>query len=270
MKHNRIHQRALSILLSLGLIFSIFAIDTIGASAASDDGRIEKSLDSGNITITDSGRYVITQQDHGTPNTHTISVTSGTPDIELNNVNIDVHGNVDQCAFSIEPGAAVTLTLTGTNKLKSGGTCAGLRVPAADPNTSTPDASLTITGNGSLDVTGAGYYNSDTDCGGGAGIGGSNNESGGKIKIDGGAVTAQSILFGAGIGGGNGHAGTNNDGTYIVRGGDGGSIIISGGTVTATGGDNSAGIGGGCFGNGTSVNGEIFISGGIETANGCS
>lgn len=264
MKHNRIHQRVLSILLSLGLIFSIFAIDTIGASAASGDGRIEKSLDSGNITITDSGSYVITQQNREQSVTNTITVDSGiAPDIELQNVNIDVSGSdTNQCAFSIAPGASVRLTLTGTNTLVSGGGCAGLRVPASTtPGVS--DASLTITdqSTGSLNVTGAGYDYGE-DAFGGAGIGGNNNESGGKITINGGTVTAQGGENGAGIGGGDVGKGTA----------DGGKISISGGTVTATGGESSAGIGGGGGGYGTGTGdcsgSEISVSGGTVTATG--
>ena len=65
MKHNRIHQKALSILLSLALVFGIFAIDTVGASAASDSGnptlRLGASEPSatpttGSITINDNLR----------------------------------------------------------------------------------------------------------------------------------------------------------------------------------------------------------------------
>ena len=268
---NRIHQRALSILLSLALVFGIFAIDTVGASAASGDGRTTLMLDS-NITITDSGSYVITQQDSGTPNTHTITVDSGmAPDIELENVNIDVHGTDDKCAFSIAPGASVTLTLTGTNTLVSGGTCAGLRVPAGTPS-GVSDASLTITeqSTGSLNVTGAGTSNDDTQIYvGGAGIGGNNNESGGKITINGGTVAAQGGENGAGIGGGSGASSYNpDDGTFVTNGGDGGNISISGGTVMAQGGEGGAGIGGGLSGNGTSANGSISITGGAVAATG--
>lgn len=290
MKQNRIHQRALSILLSLALVFSIFAIDTVGVFAASDDGRTTKMLDS-DITITDSGRYVITQQDNGHPVTHTISVTSGTPDIELENVNINVSGTDDKCAFSIALGAAVTLTLIGTNTLVSGGGCAGLRVPAS-PDANTPDASLTITAQstGSLNVTGAGYDNGNDIYVGGAGIGGGNNESGGNITINSGTITVNSN-YGAGIGGGSSGNGTSDHGTISIRGGTvtancgsfgagigggcngngtgtSGTISISGGTVTANGGFNGAGIGGGQFGNGTDDQGIIKISGGLVTANG--
>ena len=39
MKQNRIHQRVLALLLSVALVFSIFAIDTVGVSAAVSDRR---------------------------------------------------------------------------------------------------------------------------------------------------------------------------------------------------------------------------------------
>lgn len=79
----------------------------------------------------------------------------------------------------------------------------------------------------------------------GAGIGGSNEESGGTINIVGGTVTATSKGFAAGIGGG----------TY----GSGGNINISGGIVTASDeGSYGAAIGGGWEGTGGSIN----ISGG--------
>ncbi len=64
-----------------------------------------------------------------------------------------------------------------------------------------------------------------------AGIGGGNGQSGGKITIAGGRVSALGGNSAAGIGGGNS--------------GDGGSITISGGEVHAEGGANGAGIGGG-------------------------
>ena len=266
MKHNRIHQRALALLLSLSLVFGIFAIDTVGASAASDSGnpmlrlnsdaRIAKSLDDGNITIIDSGRYVITQRDSGHPVTNTISVTSGAPDIELENVNIDASSNsTNQCAFSIASGAAVTLTLDGTNTLKSGGNWSGLWVPASTA-TGVSDASLTITeqSTGSLNAIGGDN---------GAGIGGGNNDSCGSVAINGGTVIAQGGVSGAGIGGGNGWVNY-----YATDGGNGGNIAINGGTVTANGGNGGAGIGGGGSGNGTGIGGMISISGGTVTATG--
>jgi len=96
---------------------------------------------------------------------------------------------------------------------------------------------------------------------GGAGIGGGggidNAESGGNITITGGTVTATGD--GAGIGGGNASNG---------KGGSGGNIVITGGTINATG--NGAGIGGGHGYTGGGSGGNITISGGNITASGVS
>lgn len=89
----------------------------------------------------------------------------------------------------------------------------------------------------------------------GAGIGGGKYKTGGTITISGGTVTATGVHEGAGIGGG--------------QQGSGGRITIRGGMVIATnsdGGDRStgAGIGGGLQGSG----GTITIDGGTVIANG--
>ena len=83
-----------------------------------------------------------------------------------------------------------------------------------------------------------------------AGIGGNDAESGGKVVIIGGNITATGGEHAAGIGGGE------------DRGGD--SVTIKGGIVTATGGEYGAGIGGGEGGSG----GDINIEDGTVTANG--
>ena len=97
-----------------------------------------------------------------------------------------------------------------------------------------------------------------TGGGGGAGIGGGENHSGGQVSISGGTVTANGGSTAAGIGGGC-HA-------Y------GHTIRISGGVVTALGGDSGAGIGGGSLIlNSSAANTEqckIAISGGRVSATG--
>lgn len=123
MSRNPISQRALSLLLSLSLVFSIFGMDTTAAWAA---------------------------------------------------------GNGSNALGA--PGAAVNLTLVGTNALKSGFDCAGLEVPG-DTTDPTQNASLTIKeqSTGSLTATSERL---------GAGIGGGYiGDSGGIIKISGGSVT---------------------------------------------------------------------------------
>ena len=99
------------------------------------------------------------------------------------------------------------------------------------------NGTLTIEGNGALEVTGSV----------GAGIGSKDEGSCGDIVIDGGIITAISS-YGAGIGSGwNGSCG---------------NITINGGKITATGSD-GAGIGGGYA---TSSCGDITINGGKITA----
>jgi hypothetical protein len=195
-----------------------------------------------------------------------IEVASGaTASITLDGVSIT--GLVDlQSPLLLNAGANVTITLMGNNTLYAGNQRAGIQAPAG--------TTLTITGKGSLHARGDGVE------GGGAGIGGGDNEAGGNISILDGVVTATvDGGNGAGIGGGGG----GNGGTIVISGGtvaatggfsgagigggfgsNGGTIVISGGTVTATGGSYGAGIGGGDCGNG----GKVTISGGTVTANG--
>jgi hypothetical protein len=146
-----------------------------------------------------------------------------TANVMLQNVNIDVSGTEYACAFAITGSSSVNLTLSGANALKSASSRAGLQ--AASGN------SVAIAGAGSLTVTGGS---------GGAGIGGSYNESGGTITISGGTITAKT----------GGYYRTGGAG-----GGAGGTIIIRGGNVTAAGNDASAGIGGGGFGSGAGIGG---------------
>jgi uncharacterized repeat protein (TIGR02543 family) len=178
----------------------------------------------------------------GSPTANTITVNTGvTADIILENVNIDVSGIENACAFNIT-GATVALRLSGENTLKSGNGFAGLQAPSGSTLTIT-----SINGNGSTfgtlnttgGVSGAGI--------GGAGGGGKQVQNGGIITIFGGTINATGGDGGAGIGGG-------------VDGG--GQVTISGGAVNATGGRYAAGIGGGVRG----IGGNINITDGFVTA----
>ena len=190
-------------------------------------------------------------------------VTSG---VTLSNLTL-VAASDNQCVFLLGSGAAVSLTLAGTNTLSSGSGQAGLNVPS--------NASLSITNapgddTAALTATGGSY---------GAGIGGGYYAPGGSVDISGGTVTATGGSYAAGIGGGNrGLGGTINisggtveaeggtDGAGIGGGnrGRGGTVNISGGRVTATGDGGGAGIGGG----GNGANGNVTISGGTVFAQG--
>jgi Synergist-CTERM protein sorting domain-containing protein len=152
------------------------------------------------VTITANGYYKITGSG-ATTNTNTVTVSSAvtSADIILDGVNIDVRGTADAsdaCAFEIESGATVNLTLQVGNTLASGGQRAGLEVHS--------NASLTIGGSGSLFATGGTF---------GAGIGGGNGGDGGTITITGGTVDATGGINGAGIGGG---SGSSSDGNLLV------------------------------------------------------
>src|SRR5574344_159218 len=81
-----------------------------------------------------------------------------------------------------------------------------------------------------------------------SGIGGEGNQIPDAITINGGTVTAQGALLGAGIGG-----------SYTIN-----HITINGGKVTATGGDYCSGIGAGHY----HLSGTITINGGNVTATG--
>ncbi|GHV35450.1 hypothetical protein FACS1894187_08190 [Synergistales bacterium] len=150
---------------------------------------------SGDVTIT------------GTTTANRVVVRSGvSANITLNGVNIDVSA-INYTAFNMD-GATVSLTLQGTNTLKSGTNRAGINVPTG--------AALTISGSGTVNATGGGYY------GGGAGIGG-----GGAVTINGGTVNA--------TGGGNGGASIGGGGSSMSSAGSVGTLTITGGSVRRTG-----------------------------------
>ncbi len=96
-----------------------------------------------------------------------------------------------------------------------------------------------------------------------SGIGGNAHETGGKLVVNGGDVTATGNYHGSGIGGG----GNDWRGCW----GDGGTFILNGGTVKANGNGYGAGIGGGgYFQSGAGVSGgnggTAIINGGYLSA----
>lgn len=241
-------------ILLTGLVVSFFpAVATRAANNRLD-------ISQGDIIIEgtcDPCVHIIT----GTTNAHRIIVKSGTHDITLDGVNIDLSSSVgtEKGAFRIEQGATVNLFLKGNNIIKSGGTAAGIYVPSASGTNK--EATLTIgvdpqDTNGTLEVTAID---------GGAGIGGEsagNTGTAGNITINSGKVTANGGAGAAGIGGSNG--------------GGAGNITINGGEVTANGGDNPTGVGGAGIGGGGGIKtgniningaGTIRAIGGVSTQN---
>ena len=148
-----------------------------------------------------------------------ISVTGGTHNIILKDVNIDTSQETDNnkrmSALSVSPNATANVTLQGTNKLVSANTFAGISVP--------PEATLSIKVE-EKDTTSSLFAQSKY---GGAGIGGSgeaDNSSAGNITIYSGNITAMGGSGGAGIGGsGKGSAGNIviHDGKIKAIGGTG-------------------------------------------------
>ena len=197
-----------------------------------------------------------------------VSVVSGSHDITLDQVIIDVFDQEDTAAFFVAPGAEVHLTLENESILVSSDGCAGIQVPQG--------AKLKIMEESTGHITAWGGMN-------GAGIGGGMGQSSGEIGIFGGTVIAKTrrddkyIPQCAGIGGGM-YGGYERivvsggmvyaEGYNIGIGGEcsetGGNIEISGGIVYAIGDEMGAAIGGVS----ENLNTEITITGGTVYASG--
>lgn len=256
--------RMLSGLLTLLLLLLLLPFTAMQAGAAVNtvniaDGYIDVwlstatySVDIGgtlqysNVSYTDSllitgstSTYIVTIRDVSGGTNVSVKIT-------LDNLSIDKSGQTNGCAFLLESGTQVELSLTGSNSLKSGANRAGLEVrPGAKLTVAAPDDSHSLTAEGGAS---------------GAGIGSDSGQNGGDITIKGGVITAKGGDRGAGIGGGCRVAGI---------GGAGGTIRIEGGIVEAVGGGYAAGIGGGGTNSGgAGDSGDITITGGTITAEG--
>ena len=169
----------------------------------------------------DSGDYLITQSNSNSIQKR-IAVQSNsqniTQNITIKDLNIDGSSQPGFCAFAVEQGAKVNLTLSGQNTLISGDGYAGLQVSSNMQCVHSPKpASLTITEqNDGSSLKAIGGY-------GGAGIGDLN--ANGNIIILGGNVTATSGFMASGIGGSN---------SYNDAGGAGGNVVISGKNTKVT------------------------------------
>lgn len=274
-------RKALSYFLAIALVIAMVP----GLAMPVQAGLIAFNIADGDIIISPgaSSGFNVTQGGITSPDRISISITGtttsnkivvedgATANITLNNLSIDLSGS-SGCAFELQGTANVTLTLSGTNTLKSGTDSAGLQVP--DGTALTIEAGST----GSLTATGG-------SCGAGIGgkalgmVGGvAAVGTVGTITINGGTVTAtggdgySDPTYGSkGGGAGIGSGGTNS---YYGQGPDSGTIIINGGAVTATGGSYTGTVGGnngggaGLGGGGYRGGGTITITGGTVTATG--
>lgn len=166
--------------------------------------------------------------------------------IDMTNVGIDM----DKSAIFVVGEGDVTIKLEGKNSIIAGPGRPGInKVKGGEGyNSASIEGWLTITADDdSNELVVKGGSN-------GAAIGGYFENTGSKIRIAGGTVTAIGGDGAAGIGGGHKPS--------YRKASNGENIVITGGIVTAIGSDGSAGIGGGYLGQGS----NITITGGIVTA----
>jgi hypothetical protein len=217
----------------VGVTVNGVALDDVGAT------NVDWTYAAPTLTLSGTGPFTLSGSNTA-GKVCVVAATGVTSTVTVSNLTL-MTTNKNQCVFTLETNAVVSLVLAGTNSLASGRSRAGLEVAAG--------RTLYIT-NAPGDTTGALMATGGDE---GAGIGGGSGGAGGAITISGGIVTANgSEFFGAGIGGG--------------AGGGGGAVTISGGAVTANGGEMGAGIGTGGYAGDDS--GVVIISGGAVTANG--
>ena len=220
----------ISILLSLIMVFSLFAIVPISASAATtvDLSTLDtdyQAQDGDTLTGTLAGQYKITVADGATVTLKDATITC-------------LSGSTKYDGIALLGDA--TILLEGENTVKGGYKYnAGIFVPK--------EKTLTIDGTGSLNVSSGGSVSAI----GAKRSGQIQGIPGGNIVINGGTINATGGNGGAGIGG--------------CSFADCGTITINGGNVTAVGNDNASGIG---SGNRKSFCAGITITGGTVTATG--
>ena len=204
-----------------------------------------KVVDVSTLTIPDGETHIEYTAQNGDMLTGTIANyvlirIAENANVALKNLTIDYKAPPGSNYYFHNPGITcignATIILEGTNKVKAfEGDFPGIW---AATNSSNNDYTLTIKGDGSLEVIGQM---------GGAGIGGCNGGNCGNIVIESGSITATGGNNAAGIGSG-----------YRSSCGN---ITISGGTVKATGGNNAAGIG---TGDDDGTCGSITITNGVK------
>lgn len=242
-------KRGLAALLTLVMV--LFAVPFTAHAAESP---VTLDLAQGTITITETGYtaagasaetaytgdYYIMQSNNDTQTKNKILVTSGTHNVSIDGLNINVIK-----AITVSVDADLTLNLVNSTTITiPSGYSGGISVPNG--------ASLTINGPGALTIKATGYA---------CGIGDETNNvaSYGNITINGGNIQI-STGYGAAIGKPGGYLGlTDADNTID---GTSGVVTINGGTMLLRGGSSLAGavIGGG--------GGDIPMTGGKTIING--
>lgn len=252
----------ISILLSLIMVFSVFAIVPLSASAATtvDLSTLDtdyEAQDGDTLTGTLAGQYKITVADGATVTLKdaTITCLSGSTKYDgialLGDATILLEGeNTVKGGYKYNAGIFVpeekTLTIDGTGSLNvsSGGSVSAIGAKRSNQVTGIPGGNIDING-GTINATGGN---------GGAGIGGCSFANCGTITINGGTVTAVGNDNAPGIGSGNRNS--------FCAG-----ITITGGTVTATGNGGGAGIGCGKNGSCGNITIAYTVNGENDTAN---
>lgn len=238
------------------------SVVTVDAPAKADDmdfvvtGEGEVEFDEVNkVLIVKSGNVTVSMKEGVTETTQSIEVAGNNVGLVIDSLTI----NAPKQAIKINSDASVTLTLEGTSTLTGGDGYA-----AVEPVYESTEkmASLTIEGDGTLNVTGG------TDS---AGIGGSKKTLGvyGNITIKSGVINANSgnhsgWTGAAAIGSSDNPANGTSTGSYKYVDSPWGVITIDGGTVTARADYIGAGIGGGNH----CDSGVVVINGGTVDAQG--
>ena len=238
------------------------SVVTVDAPAKADDmdfvvtGEGEVEFDEVNkVLIVKSGNVTVSMKEGVTETTQSIEVAGNNVGLVIDSLTI----NAPKQAIKINSDASVTLTLEGTSTLTGGDGYA-----AVEPVYESTEkmASLTIEGDGTLNVTGGTYS---------AGIGGSKKTLGvyGNITIKSGVINANSgnhsgWTGAAAIGSSDNPANGTSTGSYKYVDSPWGVITIDGGTVTARADYIGAGIGGGNH----CDSGVVVINGGTVDAQG--
>ena len=256
-------KKALSVLLSLIMVFSLLNVIPFDASAEDSVSYIDENGDTQTAdNVTELTEDLLTSSE--APYVLSSGWYAVKSDLEINS-RINAAGDVHIILCD-------GYTLTAHK---------GITVP----KTSNVTRSLTIYAQ-SKDADDMGALLIDDVTEGYPGIGGiSTVYGGGKITVNGGKLTVTGGAKAAGIGGRDNAAGTDitiNGGIINATGGtgsnDGGAgigggyyagcdVTINGGTITATGGSGAAGIGGGYL---NADHSTVTINGGMVTANGTS